>query len=260
MSRPPKADDVKAICKLFRSIHTHNPYPLFGDCVESIAIAISNAVDLRHREEREARYMAHVERYGSDIMSDFAKVLAHITTALEAEPADVLGQVFHELELHNDARGQFFTPYDLCRMMAEMLIGDDTPKQIQERGFITAQEPACGSGAMVIALAEAMEKRGLNYQQHLHVTAIDVDARAAHMAYVQFSLLHIPAVIYVGNSLSLEIHEAWYTPAHILGGWSYRLQKQAVSPEASERVEPVVIPQPPTSVESVGQLGLDLGI
>ncbi|GBQ21633.1 hypothetical protein AA12717_0951 [Gluconacetobacter sacchari DSM 12717] len=52
----------------------------------------------------------------------------------------------------------------------------------------------------------------------MHVTAIDVDPRAAHMAFVQFSLLHIPATVIVGNSLTLETREYWFTPAHILGG------------------------------------------
>jgi len=31
----------------------------------------------------------------------------------------------------------------------------------------------------------------INYQQHLHVTAIDIDPKCVHMAYVQFALLHI---------------------------------------------------------------------
>jgi hypothetical protein len=76
---------------------------------------------------------------------------------------------------------------------------------------------------MVIALAKAIHDLGINYQHHLHVTAIDIDPRAIHMAYAQLSLLHVPAHLIVGNSLSGEIAEHWYTPAHILGGWNARL-------------------------------------
>ncbi|MFX5268103.1 hypothetical protein ABTD02_18645, partial [Acinetobacter baumannii] len=46
------------------------------------------------------------------------------------------------------------------------------------------------------------------------------------MGYIQFSLLHIPAHVIVGNSLSNEVREHWFTPAHILGGWGARLASQ----------------------------------
>lgn len=115
--------------------------------------------------------------------------------------------------------------------------------KIEERGFVTTQEPAVGSGAMVIALAEAMHDAGINYQQHLHVTAIDVDPKCVHMAYVQFSLLHIPAVIIHGNTLSLTEYEHWYTPAHILGGWNWKLRQRS-----AENAVPEVLAPPPPSV------------
>ena len=76
---------------------------------------------------------------------------------------------------------------------------------------------------MVIALADTMLERNINYQSHLHATAIDIDPRAIHMAYCQLTLLHIPAHLLVGNSLSREVRENWFTPAHIIGGWNARL-------------------------------------
>ena len=60
---------------------------------------------------------------------------------------------------------------------------------------------------------------------HLHVTCTDVDLRCVHMTYLQASLLHIPAIVQHGNSLSSEVWSRWYTPAHILGGWAHRLQQ-----------------------------------
>jgi len=121
-------------------------------------------------------------------------------------------------------------------MMANMTIADceDLKERIASRGFVTAQEPAVGSGAMVIALAEAMLDAGINYQQHLHVTAIDVDPKCVHMAYLQLSLLHIPAIIVHGNTLSLEEYGRWYTPAHIMGGWTWKLRRQAAIERAFE--------------------------
>jgi hypothetical protein len=120
--------------------------------------------------------------------------------------------------------------------MAQVTI--DNPESVKaiigDHGFVTAMEPACGAGSMVVALAEAMRDIGINYQRHLHVTAIDIDPRAIHMAYVQLSLLHVPAHLMVGNSLSGEMREHWYTPAHILGGWNARLAHRRHQEPADE--------------------------
>lgn len=233
-ARPPP-DHRKNLLKLFNSLaYKHSAWQVFADFNEAAAISLSNAVDLAQAETREARYMQLIQRYSRDELQAFPQMLGELTLALEDRPSDVLGHAFHELELHNKWAGQFFTPYDVCRMMAKMILGGTDPAAIvAERGFVTAAEPAVGSGAMVIALAEEMREAGLNYQRQLHVTATDVDIKCVHMAYTQFSLLHIPAIVVHGNSLSGEVFGQWFTPAHIMGGWSYRLRAAApIQPEA----------------------------
>jgi N-6 DNA methylase len=229
-ARPPPdrgRDHQKELVKLIGGLaYRHSQWQVFSDFAEMAAISISNAVDIGPREKREGRYMEIVKRYQPDELQKFPQMFGELTLALEDEPSDVLGQTFHDLELHNKWAGQFFTPYVLCRMMAKMIIGNaaELEAKIADRGFVTAQEPAAGSGAMVIALAQEMRDAGVNYQRHLHVTAIDVDAKCVHMAYLQFSLLHIPAVIVHGNSLSLEEFGHWHTPAHIMDGWDWKLR------------------------------------
>lgn len=240
-ARPPP-DHRKNLLKLFNSLaYRHSAWQVFTDFNEAAAISLSNAVDPAQREPREARYMQLIRRYSREELQTLPQMLAELTLALEDAPGDVLGQSFHELELHNKWAGQFFTPYDVCRLMAKMTLhGTDPAAAVSERGFVTAAEPAVGSGAMVIALAEEMRAIGLNYQQQLHVTATDVDIKCVHMAYTQFALLHIPAVVIHGNSLSTEVYGQWFTPAHIMGGWGYRLR--AASPAPAEA--PAADPQP----------------
>lgn len=206
--------------------HRHSLWSVFSDFVEMAAISMANAVDHGPQHaEREARYMAVIKGYSKDELDGFCRMLAHLTMAMEQEPGDVLGSVFMQLELGSKWHGQFFTPYEVCRLMAGMQLGDGFKQEIERKGYITAMEPACGGGAMILALAEEMQAAGVNYQRHLHVTAIDIDIKAVHMAYLQFSLMHIPAIIVHGNALAVEERSRWYTPAHILGGWTYRLQR-----------------------------------
>lgn len=227
---------AKAIIKLIgENAHRHDRWRVFSDFVQLSAFAISNAVDLRNRDTRESDYMRIIGQYSKDEANRFPMMLAELVNGLEDGMADVLGQVYMELELGNKDRGQVFTPYSLCQASAKMVF--DKPHVdsiIADKGYISMQEPAVGGGAMVIAFAEVMKEAGINYQQHLHVTATDVDIKAACMAYVQFSLLNIPATAIHGNTISQEEWSRWYTPAHILDGWSIRLRSKTQKPELIE--------------------------
>ena len=103
---------------------------------------------------------------------------------------------------------------------------------------------------MVIAAAEAMLDAGHNYQQCMHCTGTDIDIVSVHMAYIQCSLLHIPAVIQHGNFLSNEVWSEWKTPAHVLGFWDAKLNRHGLSRHltgpASGRAE-----QPSAAAESL---------
>lgn len=202
----------------------HGTWQVFSDFVEMAAISLSNAVDRAQSEGREARYMEIVSRYSREEVERFPQMLGELVMELENGPDDVLGQVFMEMELGNKWHGQFFTPYEICRLMAGMMVDDHMRGLIEARGFIRANEPTCGGGAMIIALADEMQRVGINYQRHLHVVAQDLDIKAVHMTYVQLALLHIPAVVIQGNTLALEERSRWYTPAHVLGGWGWKLQ------------------------------------
>ena len=241
-------DPHREFVSLFKdNCHRHRPHSVFSDFCEMAALSMSNAVDLNQFAPREERYLQIVKAYNADEIARFPKMLACVTEALEARMHDCLGQLFMSLEMGNHWTGQFFTPYELAGLMARMTV-HDAKEQIQLRGHITVMEPAAGAGAMVIAIADAMREQGLNYQQCMHVTAVDVDPTAAHMCYVQLALLHVPAVVVIGNSLSLEERSHWFTPAHVLGGWGRRLRdRQAVTdmtalllPASTTKAAPVV--------------------
>lgn len=238
---------TRALAKLLeQATDRHHMHRVFADFVEMAAIAIANRIDWVQREPREARYMQVAKGYDARELEAMSRALAELVQALETGgPADVLGQVFGMLEQGNAARGQFFTPYEVCRLMARMTLNDDEIRErIAERGFITMQEPSVGAGAQIIALAEALQERGINYQEHLHVTCVDVDSRAVHMAFLQLSLLHVPAVVILGNTLTLEEREHWYTPAHVMGLWDVRLRRGYALGSGMDQVEATPAPVP----------------
>lgn len=202
----------------------HSAWQVFGDWVEIMAMSISNAVDWAQSEPREERYLEIVKQYSKEEIESFAEMFALLVSELDdrvnkSGPEDLLGPIFHALELHNKYHGQFFTPVNVCQMMTEMSLSEND-SDIAKNGYISVGEPTCGSGAMVLAFAKAMNKRKYNYCSQMVAGCTDIDLKCVHMTYVQLALCGIPAIVIHGNALSLEEWSRWYTPAYVIGGWN----------------------------------------
>jgi len=225
----------------------HHTFTIFRHFVELSAITLSNVADPINKAVREKQYLAIVKQYKPEEFQKFPPLLGMLILCLEYEPTDVLGKLYHRLEIQNDQAGQFFTPYPVCQAMAKMLV-HDTKHLVEEQEFMRAHEPCVGSGAMVIALAQALREQEINYQQKLHVTAIDIDTLCVHMAYVQCTLLHIPALICHGDTLRGEVYSIWRTFAHTLGFWDAKLARDHRSCPAPEKDPPIAHAAPTTAV------------
>lgn len=268
------SDPHKELLSLFKAFgYRHSTNDVFSDFVEMSAIVISNAVDRHHYEPREKRYLEIAKKYDREELGRFAQMLGALTLTFEDRVqrlvpngdglADILGQTYMMLDLGNERAGQFFTPYAVSRLMASLNVGDGSP-YVDRDGFVTVEEPACGAGGMVIACADALHDVGHNYQQTMHATCIDIDARCVHMAYLQLTLLHIPAIVVHGNALSVESWATWFTAAHILGGWGSKLrqkrQRDAMTALTGNVIgdefhEPTTVPELQDTNSAVLQIG-----
>ena len=205
-------DPEKEFIKLFSSTAPyHHRYETFRDLVFCIAAALRNATPLPS-EKIEAEYLRVINQYRPDDRMAFQKLFALLCQALEVAPRDVLGPIFMSLELGESRKGQFFTPPDISKMMAQILL-TDLEEKIARGETIKVQEPAAGAGGMVLAVAEKIIELGHNPAKTMYAHATDVDRTAALMCYIQMSLWNIPGTVVVGNSLSLEVREVWETPA-----------------------------------------------
>lgn len=206
----------------------HDLQSAFRDWVEMFAIALSNRVDLRQYDLREARYMQIVKTYDKDELQQFCNLTGHIIMLLEIEAEDQFSKIFGELQISNKHMGQFFTPWHVCYLSAKLNVDSSLKEKVAESGFVTMQEPCCGAGGMVLAFAQACQDEGVNPATDIHCTAVDIDAQCVHMTYIQASLFGIPAIIHRGNIIRMEFSEVWYTPAHILFGWNSKLRARHI--------------------------------
>ena len=215
---------VKEIIKLIESIgYRHGISTVFDDYLTIASCAVSNAVDKVHFDEREALYMQTIKKYSKEELRKIVELHAMVVNALEQSlySSDLLGELYHSLNLSNSRNGQFFTPIHIAEFMAEAMLG---PKctEIEEKGYVTLCEPTCGSGVMVIAAANSLYKNHYNPSQNMCVLACDNDIRCARMAYIQLSYLGIPAVVVHGDSLAMQEYARFYTPVYMMSGWLWR--------------------------------------
>src|SRR5690606_29494971 len=125
---------------------------------------------------------------------------------------DFLGGVAAEIGALDSGLGQFFTPYEISLLMAEMNL-TGAPDIIAREGFLTLSEPAAGAGGMVLAAADVIEAKGFCPAKNLWVEAVELNRATFHMAYIQISARGIAGEVICGNSLSLEVYERAYTAA-----------------------------------------------
>lgn len=209
-------DEKKEIIKRIESIAgKYSAYEVFSDWIRCCALAISNnttPMQLQGKiwEDREKAYMDTISRYTTQEAGLFPEMLALLAMALEKNMEDVLGDIYMSSGMGNKAAGQFFTPYHLSELCAEL-----TALEPDESGIYRVSEPSCGGGGMIIAMAKALKNRGVNYQRKMQVVAQDLDWKGVYMCYLQLSLLGIPAICAQGDTLT-EPYKKGYPPDRVL--------------------------------------------
>lgn len=203
---------------------------VFSDWLYMFAAAISNSCDPRQKEEREAQYMRLIKKYNKETQQLFPQMCAELTMALDYYQRnegfhDVLGEVFHALELHNKWKGQFFSPQSIADMCGMLVTDwDNLDQDINHYGYVSLNEPCCGAGSMIFGFLNGFyraRKKG-NHSREVLVYGGDLDERCVCMTYIQCSLYGIPAVIEQRNAITQECRAKWYTPLYIWHGWHFR--------------------------------------
>lgn len=190
----------------------YSAYEIFTDWIEVSALAMANStcfIHDKHWQTREEKYKTIMNKYSHEEQIKFCEMLAWFVEDIEENPRDVLGEAFMRGGMGADAAGQFFTPFNISLLMAEVNVEN------YKDGEITLSEPSCGSGGGVIAIAVALKNKGINYQNVMKVVAQDLDWRCVYMCYLQLSYMGIDAICVQGDTL-LDPYREGYPQARVL--------------------------------------------
>ena len=182
---------------------SYTPYQIFSDWVAMSAIAIQNACCLNVDEgwkKREAKYLQIASKYSNEQLRTLSNMTGALSMELEKGMRDVLGDIFMKAGCGSAKTGQFFTPYHLSYLTAQIAY-DEKYKDIPEDEEILIHEPSSGGGGMMIGIIQTMVEKGINVHKRVKIIAQDLDWNGVYMTYVQLSLLGIRAIVRQGDSL-----------------------------------------------------------
>lgn len=268
-----RGEAQKTIVKLMDGLTgRYSGWEIWQDFIIMSAISIANAVGGPHKDAREKEYLTRAGKYSAKEIEVFSQMLYEVVADLERDPdQDFLGELFMALDLGDEWKGQFFTPYSVCRAMAAMSYGNDFRAKIDQHGWVSVNDPACGAGALLIAFANECRRPGndINYQTSVLFVAQDIDFLAGCMCYIQMSLLGCPGYVVIADSLAkpstsydprgllpVDGSQVWYTPMYFRDIWQYRCLGARMDLLFREAVEqaPEEIPVPAPPLEPAHQL------
>ena len=179
----------------------HNPRTVFDDWLTLMLSAL-----IGNDEE----YLKVVGRYKNDRPMgdreiDHFKNAFHALLAKSAETnQELLGELYMQWEISNKFTGQFFTPWNIAKMMAMVT---------KPAGSIC--DPSCGSGVMLIASAQEMTNQQLDEAVFV---GQDLDFSCVMMCTLNLTFFNLNGYVIWGNTLTLEYLRVFQTSRSYLGG------------------------------------------
>lgn len=237
-TRSIKNDHQKEFLRIFNVLcGRYNRWEVWQDFVILTATTFSFTTDKANAPERMKTFQAIAKKHTEDEMRSFDAMLNEVVEGMTQQPdQDFLGSLYMLCELGNEHTGQFFTPYDVCKCMAMITMGNASLDFSQ--GFVSVSDPACGAGATLLALANILKEKNVYYHTKVLFVGQDIDYIVGLMCYIQLSLMGCAGYVVIGDTISEPSwsydgrgllpggpqNRIWYTPFYFTDVWVARQQ------------------------------------
>lgn len=107
------------------------------------ACALTQSVFLRSQDKSGHEKIDRImEQYSEKEQYKIISLYANIMDALQENPGqDFLGEMYHRLDLQKNEKGQFFTPYDVCKLMTLLSLStENLAGEISQKGYVTVSD------------------------------------------------------------------------------------------------------------------------
>lgn len=214
-------------------------YKVWDDIIHLYAYSLSNSIMTLMKgqepfksiwQEREESYLRIINTYSKREQKIICQMLALLAMEYEREPyQDLLGKIYMMLGISNKNKGQFFTPYDIAKLMADVTFDrKQIGKIVHKKGYASICDESVGAGCTLIAAAEKCDEmfKIYEYRNHVYFVGQDVDETVAMMCYIQLTLLGLPGYVAVGDTLKeamvKDLRRVYFTPVYFNDVWTGR--------------------------------------
>ncbi len=179
--------NFKELLKGFESNHVFahmHPYDLFRQWLEAVWALLNMPFDPQG-------FRGTLDKYTYVEGAELGRLFNLYLCAVEELPfRDILGTLFMRLDINSVRNGEFFTPFCIAEMMARMTFDCAAFEQtIKERGTVSVNDPAVGSGVMLLAYAKVVhDSLGRAGTDRLRLYGTDIDVRCVNMCRIQLRM------------------------------------------------------------------------
>lgn len=208
-------------------------YQTVSNWVELIFYAhLSNGDESSAAEAEYHKVLArfnHNKKRAADIM---AEMLAALYLHMRETNREALSELW-SVYCANEQNSQYFTPWHVSLMMAQMLVGDlSTLAERSEDDKLSIADPCCGGGVMLLAAGKQIPPEQLC---KVMFYAQDVDLHCAQICALNMLFFNMNAIIVWGDSLAMEQRRVWQT-AHSLA-WGGAIREIEAQPEIARPLQ-----------------------
>lgn len=230
----------------------YNPRQVFEDWVALMFWSLQRNDD---------EYLKIVQRYRNDRpqgereIDHFCRAFGLLMQEMSESNAELLGEIYMQWEVMNHYTGQFFTPFHVALMMAQMMeLGSEQKAESSEHSGSGFEhyigDPCCGAGIMFVAACKTMTNEQVD--QSLFVGQ-DIDFTCVMMCCLNLTFFNMNGYVILGNSLSLETRRAFRTTRSYLGGSICEVPVEEVTPFVGHLMKKEVAPIEPKAPKLMQQ-------
>ena len=159
----------------------------------------------------------------------YVSFIADLVKAFEVSPYDYLGEIAAEFSSFNDGLGQFMTSGSIAHLASKILLPKDNNDEASTDNIRTINDPACGTGGLIINIGKEYMDKGINYQPITQVFCSDIDLFMVHCCYIQLTLMSFEGSVIHSDTLKgkpFTAHDMWILPYSVVNGESNRRKNE----------------------------------
>lgn len=179
-------EDTKRLVRQIEAIGSRTGHSRWESFSTFLAVSLEATKRLQAEDYHWSPELGDYEKARESFYKGFAVLLEQIHGRITYQ--DVIGNAYMALGVSDGKHfGQYFTPWPVARMMAQITIGTPDLSAYTQQRPMTICDPACGSGVMLLAGAAVLPRSFIDEGRAVFY-GCDIDATCVKMAQLNVNL------------------------------------------------------------------------